>query len=110
MIELKHSSSEVRMIEFGDGTNVAFRLPVLGDPGVPMMVTSTVALIVDAFNNGTPSNERVMMLWSSFIDALGASYPKALQHLGAMDMEQVKHVMSHWFAESQKLTGIDPKV
>ena len=109
MFELKHSDSEIRFIDFGENGKVLFKLPVLGDPGVPMLLNTSVALMIDAFQDGRPDDKKIANVWGLFIDALGNSYPNALRYLGNMDMEQLKHVVEHWFSESNKLTEFSPK-
>ncbi|MBL5974796.1 MAG: hypothetical protein D3X82_13805 [Candidatus Leucobacter sulfamidivorax] len=109
MFELPEPSSEIRLIDFGSNGKVLFQLPVLGDPGVPMLLNTSVALMMEAFKQGRPTDAKIASIWAMFIDAIGNSYPNALQHLGGMDLDQLKHVVTHWFTESQKLTGYSPK-
>ena len=109
MFVLKDKTSEVRMIDFGDGKRTLFQLPVLGDDGVPMMLNATVALMVEAFEGGAPSNSKVADLWGTFINVLGANYPKAIEHISQMDTEQFKYVLDHWFSASKSMSGFDPK-
>lgn len=109
MFVLEDKSPEVRMIDFGDGERVLFSLPVLGDAGVPIMVSTSVALIMEAFKGGRPADAQIASLWGTFVDAVGGSYPHAMKHLGAMDIEQLKHVLDHWFSESARLADFSPK-
>src|SRR5690554_3848884 len=109
MFEIQDSANEVRFIDFGRDGRVLFKLPVLGDPGVPMILQTSVALMVEAFQGGTPSDSKMASLWSMFVEAIGNSYPNALVHLGRLDKDQLRDAMMHWFKESNKLTEFSPK-
>lgn len=109
MFELGDNTNEIRYIDFGRNGKVLFKLPVLGDPGVPMLLNTSVALLMEAFKDGRPTDAKIASIWAMFIDSIRNSYPAALEHLGGMDLDQLKHVVEHWFKESAELTGFSPK-
>lgn len=110
MFELNDNSGEVRYIDFGRNGKVLFRLPVLGDDGVPMGIMSAFGIFWNKFQDSRDLTEaEVARAWSFFIDVLGATYPDATIQLAKLDREQFGHVITHWVSESSKIAGFDPK-
>lgn len=102
----------IQVIEFGDGKQTLFTLPVLGSKGVPMGLMNAVVLLLRARESraaGGERNEQYASAWAYFIDVLADLYPTATRHIASFDEEQFKHVLDHWFAKSKELGGFDPK-
>lgn len=111
MFELGGETTELKMIEFGttkDGKRkVMFRLPVLGQPGVPMGLTSAFAIFYDKVLSGRAmTDQEVAQSWSYFIQTLADSYPDATRQMARLDEVQLKAVIEHWVKESD---DYDPK-
>ena len=102
-------TNEIPVIEFGDGTNVLFTLPVLGAKGVSMGVMSAATIIQKALD--APRAERdaeTARAWAIFVDVMADNYPTATRHLARLDPPQLSHVLKHWFEKSSELGDFDP--
>lgn len=103
------NEKQIPVVEFGDGTDVWFTLPVLGAKGVPMGLMNAVMLLIRARESNAKGSEQYVTAWAYFIDVLADNYPTATRHLASIDEEQFEHVITHWFEKSKELGGFDPK-
>lgn len=106
----EQEAAESQVIEFGDGERVLFTLPVLGTKGVAMGLVTGAMMLGRALDlTGPERNEELGRAWAFFIDTLSSSHPKATRHIAALDFDNVKHVIDHWFEKSREIGGFDPK-
>jgi hypothetical protein len=112
MFELETATAaDLKMIEFGttvrDTRKVLFELPVLGQPGLPMALTSAFTIFYDRFSSSRAFTEgEVAQAWTYFIQTLADLYPDATRQLGRLDETQLSSVIEHWVKES---SNFDPK-
>ena len=110
MFELEDNELETRFIDFGRNGKVQFRLPVLGDDGVPMGIMSAFGIFWDKFQQGRSLTEQeVASAWSFFIQTLADSYPDATRKLARLDKNQLGDVLKHWVQKSEEIAKFDPK-
>ena len=110
MFELKDSTHDLEMIDFGSNGKVLFQLPVLGQKGVPMGIVSAFGIFFDKFSQGRALSEpEVASAWSFFIQVLADSYHDATRQLARLDDDQFACVIKQWVKASQEKTGFDPK-
>lgn len=110
MIELGKNAETVEMIDFGRDGKTLFRLPVLGQKGIPMGVMSAFAIFWDKLQSGRKMSEaEVASAWSFFIQTLADAFPDATRHIAGLDEENLQLVMTEWLRQSAEVTGYDPK-
>lgn len=110
MINIESTEEELEMIDFGRKGKPWFSLPVLGQKGVPMGITSSFSIFWEKFGNGERMSERtVASAWNYFIDSLRDSFPDATRALSMLDQEQFKQVIGEWVKQSNERGGYDPK-
>lgn len=110
MIELGANSGDVKMIDFGRDGKVLFRLPVLGQKGVPMGIMSAFAIFWDKLSSGRSMTENeVAAAWTFLIQTLADSYPDATRHIAGLDEDNLRLVFTEWVRQSSEVTGFDPK-
>lgn len=110
MFELKETTTDFEMIDFGFNGKVLFQLPLLGQPGIPMGIMSAFGIFYDKFSQGRSMTEsEVASSWSYFIQTLTDSFPDASRQLARLDVNQFKDVITEWVQQSNAKTGFDPK-
>lgn len=106
MFEIDKAESEIQMIDFGQDGKVLFRLPQLGQKGLPVGLMSAFAIFYDKVHTTGFTDRATASAWAYFIDVLRTNYPDAILPLSRLDEDQLSQVISHWV---QKSPGFDPK-
>lgn len=105
-VELEPAGVELEMIEFGFNGKVLFKLPKLGQRGVPVGIMSAFGIFYDRMQAGRAlSDAEIASAWSFFIQTLADSYPEATRQLARLDEDQLRQVITAWVQRSD----YDPK-
>ncbi|TXK17407.1 hypothetical protein [Homoserinibacter sp. GY 40078] len=92
-------------IEFNIVGYGKFELPVLGQPGVPLGITTAFGIFQDAENGNNDSQK--LAAWSHLIQSLVDSFPKASRILARLDGPTVAQVFRRW---GEKSNEYDPSL
>ncbi len=107
MFEIEEEAAkDLEMIEFGQAGKVLFKLPRLGQKGLPIGLMTAFTIFYDRVQTTGFTESSTASAWTYFIDVLRSNFPDSVIPLSRLNEEQIKQVITHWVQVSPEF---DPK-